>query len=112
LTTEDMDLAPRRVIAVILIAWAPLMVLSALQGGLIGPGHGTPFIKDIGYQLRFLVVAPLLVVAEVVAHRRLRPIVGQFQARGMVPPHEADRFAAIIGSAARLRNSAVAEVIL
>src|SRR5205085_9960198 len=34
------------------------------------------------------------------------------QARGMVPPHEADRFAAMVGSAARLRNSAVAEVIL
>jgi hypothetical protein len=112
LSTEGMGLAHRRVIAVILIAWAPLMVLSALQGGLIGDGRGTPFIEDIGYQLRFLVVAPLLIIAEVIVHLRMRPIVGQFEIRGLVRPREAARFAAAIDGAARWRNSMLAEVAL
>jgi hypothetical protein len=107
-----MDLAPRRVIAAILIAWAPLMLLAALQGGLFGAGHGTPLIRDIGYHLRFLVVAPLLIIAEVVVHRRLRPIVAQFRSRGLVRAHEADRFAAIVQGAANLRNSVLAELLL
>ena len=112
LSTEGMGLAHRRVIAVILILWAPLILLSALQGGLVGAGHGTPFIEDVGYQLRFLVVAPLLIIAEVIVHLRLRPIVGQFQARGLVRPRDAARFAAAVDGAARWRNSVLVEVML
>ncbi len=112
LSNEGMGLVGRRIIAVILIAWAPLMLLSALQGGLVGAGHGTPFIEDIGYQLRFLIVIPLLIIAEVIVHRRMRPIVGQFQIRGLVRPQEGARYAAALGGAARWRNSVLAEVIL
>jgi hypothetical protein len=87
-------------------------LLAALQGGLFSAGHGTPLIKDVGYHLRFLVVAPLLIIAEGIVHRRLRPIVGQFTARGLVRAHEADRFAAIVHRAENLRNSVLAEILL
>ncbi len=112
LSTEGLGLVGRRVVTVILIAWVPLVALSALQAGLIGPGHGTPFIKDIGYQLRFLIVMPLLIVAEVIVHRRMRPIVAQFRLRGLVRPDQEARFAAALDQAARWRNSAAAEIIL
>ena len=107
-----MGLLGRRIIVLTLIAWAPLVALSALQGGLVGAGHGTPFIEDIGYQLRFLVVLPLLIGAEVIVHRRMRPIIGQFRARGLVPPDQEERFAALFDGAARWRNSVLAEMVM
>ncbi len=112
LTSDTLGLAYRRIIAVVLVTWAPLMGLSALQGGLVGEGRGTPFIEDIGFQLRFLVVGPLLIIAEVIVHRRMRPIVGEFRVRNLVRPQQEARFAAALDSAATWRNSVLAEVIL
>jgi hypothetical protein len=111
LSNEALGLAHRRIVAALAVLWAPLIVLSALQGRLIGPGV-QGFLQDVGFQLRFLVVAPLLILAELVVHRRMRPIIEQFGARGLVRPEEAGDFDAALGEAARSRNSALAEAIL
>jgi hypothetical protein len=108
LSDSALGLVHRRIVAAILILWAPLVVLTALQGGLIGPGERS-FLRDVGFQLRFLVVVPLLILAEMVVHWRMRPIVDEFRSRGLVRPAQAVRFEAAIGEAARWRNSAWAE---
>ena len=112
LADAAMGLAHRQVLAAILIMWAPLIVLSALQGRLYGPARQMPFIEDIGFQLRFLIVAPLLIVAELIVHRRMRPVIAQFRGRGLVRPYQADRFEAALKEAARWRNSMLAEALL
>jgi hypothetical protein len=111
LSDDVLGLAHRRIIAAILILWAPLVVLSALQGGLLGQGEHS-FLRDIGFQLRFLLVVPLLILAELIVHLRLRPIVEEFRVRSLVPPNQAARFEAAIDEAMRWRNSVLAEVIL
>ena len=62
--------------------------------------------------VRFLVALPLLLVAELVVHQRMRLIVRQFIERGIVPARFLPEFEAIIGSAMRLRNSVMIEVSL
>lgn len=62
--------------------------------------------------VRFLVALPLLLLAELVVHQRMKPIVRQFVERGIVPQQARAEFEAIIGSAMRLRNSMVIEVLL
>jgi hypothetical protein len=84
--------------------------LAAWQGALIGPGR--TLMNDVGFQLRFLVAAPLLILAEIVVHRRMRLIVGEFRARGLVRPGEAARFDDAVGDALRWRDSALAELLL
>jgi hypothetical protein len=111
LSDDALGLAHRRIITGILILWAPLVVLSALQGVLLGNGSHA-FLKDVGFQLRFLVVVPLLLVAELIVHLRLRPLVNEFRVRGLVRPQEMARFEDAVGEAMRWRNSALAEVIL
>jgi hypothetical protein len=69
-------------------------------------------INDIGFQLRFLVAAPLLILAELVVHRRMRLIVGQFRARDLIGPGEAERFDDAVADALRWRDSVLAEVLL
>ncbi len=112
LSDAALGLVHRRIIGAVVIMWAPLVALSAAQGPLVGPGRALPFLNDIGFQLRFLVATPLLIVAEPIVHLRLRLIISQFQVRGLVPPSEAARFAGALDEATRLRNSALAEALL
>ena len=39
-----------------------------------------PFLADIEVHIRFLLVLPLLILAELVVHQRMRPVVRQFLA--------------------------------
>jgi len=55
---------------------------------------------------------PLLVVAELVVHERMRLVVKQFLQRQLIPADARIRFDAAIASAVRMRNSVAAEVML
>jgi hypothetical protein len=112
LTDDALGLVRRRIAFFAMITWAPLLVLSALQGSLLGGGRSMSFLSDIGSHLRFLVAVPLLIIAEPVVHRRMRPMVDQFQVRGLVQPRQMGRFADALSEARRLRNSVVAEILL
>jgi hypothetical protein len=111
LAGDALELLRRRLIIVSLSAWLPLLILSTVSG-LAWSGVKVPFLLDIEVHIRFLVALPLLVVAELVVHQRLRPVVRQFLERNLVPADSRARFDAAVASAVRLRNSIVAEVIL
>jgi hypothetical protein len=93
------------------IAWLPLLILSVCEGNAWGAGK-LSFLADIDSYARFLIAMPLLVVAELVIHERMRPVVRQFLERGLVPENERGNFENAIASALRLRNSVPAEVCL
>jgi len=109
---DALELARRRIVAVVLIGWVPLLVLALAQGDAWGGGIAVPFIKDVEAHVRFLVAVPLLVAAELLVHMRLRPIAGEFLARGLVPEDSLARFRECLQSAFRLRNSIVAEIAM
>src|SRR4051812_21960306 len=112
LSDDELMLVRQRVIVISLFAWLPLLLLSALQGQAL---HGTvavPFLLDFDVHLRFLLAMPLLIGAEVVVHRRMLPVARQFLQRHLVPESAMARFDSAIESALRLRNSALAEVLL
>jgi hypothetical protein len=112
LSDDAMELARRRIIVISLIAWLPLLALSALEGQALRGGAAVPFLMDVEAHARFLVALPLLIVAELVVHQRMRLVVRQFLERNLVPEHASPRFDAAIASAFRLRNSVLAEVLL
>jgi hypothetical protein len=112
LSGDALQLLRRRVIAISLIAWLPLCILSALGGRLLGGPAGVPFLLDVEVHARFLIAMPLLIIAELVVHRRTRLLVTQFLERELVPESARARFDAAIASAFRLRNSVLAEVLL
>lgn len=112
LTTDTLNLVKRRVIVISLFTWLPLLILSVLAGEELGGAMKVPFIYDVDVHVRFLVALPLLLVAELVVHQRMRLIIRQFIERGIVPARLLPEFEAIIVSAMRLRNSVVIEVSL
>jgi len=112
LAGDTLQLLHRRVIVLSLVAWAPLLALSALDGYLWGSRVALPFLRDIEMHVRLLVALPLLIVAELIVHRRMRLVVAQFIDRGLISQDARARFEAIIASAVRLRNSITAELLL
>jgi len=77
LTGDALELLRRRILVISLIAWLPLLVLSALEGQALGGSAAIPFLLDVDVHVKFLVVMPLLIIAEFVVHRRLRFVVKQ-----------------------------------
>ena len=112
LADDALMMVRQRVVVIALLAWLPLLVLSAIEGNLLGGGLSVPFLLDAEVHIRFLVAMPLLIVAELVVHRRMRPLVQQFLERNLIPENAMTRFDAAIASAFRLRNSVLAEVLL
>ena len=112
LSDDALLLVRQRVIVIALFAWLPLLLLSALEGNLWGGSTVVPFVFDVEVHVRFLVALPLLILAELVVHRRMRPLLQQFLERNLIPENAMMRFEAAIASAFRLRNSVLAEVLL
>jgi hypothetical protein len=106
------ELVTRRVIALALITWLPLLALSITEGHAWGNSVKVPFLFDVDVHPRFLLALPLLIVAELVVHRRMRLVVGTFVKRGLLPSDARGKFDAAIAAAMRLRNSVLAEVLL
>jgi hypothetical protein len=94
------------------VAWVPLLLLSIAEGHAWGESVTLPFLQDVELHVRLLIALPLLVMAELVVHLRMRPVVGLFLERGLIPKAARHQFDAAVASAIRLRNSVAAEVLL
>jgi hypothetical protein len=112
LSDDALMMARQRIIVITLLAWLPLLVLSALKGQALGGSTAVPFLRDLEVHIRFLAALPLLIIAEIAVHRRMRPLLRQFLGRNLIPEDARPRFDAAIASAFRLRNSVLAEVLL
>ncbi|MEM5341335.1 hypothetical protein [Paraburkholderia azotifigens] len=109
---DALELVRQRVLVITLVAWLPLLVLAALEGHLLDRSVTIPFLLDMEVHIRFLVAVPILIIAELVVHRRLRPITRAFLDRKIIPETSASRFDEAIRAAFRLRNSVAAELLL
>ena len=112
LSGDGMEFTRRRVLAAAMLGWLPLLLLSIVEGHAWGGGVALPFLRDIETHARLLLMGPLLILAEVTVHRVLSAIVRQFIERGLVPEAARAKFDAAIGSAMRLRDSVLAELLM
>jgi|SRR6185369_9661750 len=112
LSDDALLLVSQRVVFISLLAWLPLLLLSAVQGQLWSGAVAVPFLFDLEVHIRFLVVVPLLVIAEPLVHQRLHPIGQEFLRRRLIPVPALARFDDALRSAYRWRNSALAEALL
>jgi hypothetical protein len=99
----------REVVVITLLAWLPLMFLSVIERHAIGGAIKIPFLHDIEANVRFLVALPVLLIAEVVVHDRISPLVRRFVQRRIVVTEDLSRFNAAVTSALRSRDSLAVE---
>lgn len=111
LTGDNLELLHRRLLVIVSLAWLPMLVLDLVASRPDLPSRLT-FLHDVEVQARFLVALPVLILAELIVHSRLRPVVQRFVKRRIVRGGDLPRFEASIESAVRLRNSIPIEVVL
>src|SRR5215469_4825951 len=111
LVRPSLELLLRRIIAISLFCWAPLFLLALVAGQAVG-GVKVPFLFDLGVHTRFLVALPLLIASEPIVHKRMKSVVEQFLKRGIIRSQSRAQFEAMVGSAMRLRNSMIAEIVI
>jgi hypothetical protein len=111
LSGTRLQLARRRALVLSLFAWLPPFVLAALEGNAWG-GAREPFLLDPAAYARFLVAVPLMIAAEVIAHRRMGLAVNAFVTRGLLGTSGLRKLESARAAALRLRNSRVVEAVL
>jgi len=112
LADDTLELVGRRIVLLAGLGWVPLLLLSIAAGQAWGASVALPFLHDIEIHLRLLVAVPLLLIAELIVHRRMGAVARQFVERGLISDSGWERFEAAIASVVRLRNSKTAEALL
>jgi hypothetical protein len=100
----------RRAIMVALVTWCPPLILSAFAHSATSWAQLHSFVTDISVHARFLIAAPLLILAETVCISRLSSIALHFVEDSVVRESEIPRFNAVCNSIIRLRDSTAVEV--
>ena len=108
LSGGDLEWPSRRMLAVAVVTWLPLLVLAGRQPV---PG-GIDFLHDIEAHLRFLAAIPVLLAGEVLAQIRFGGTVRQFVLRGIVLPRERARYDAIVASARKVADSNLLDILI
>lgn len=99
----------RRLLIITLFAWLPLLLLTNF-GSSVGNAGRLSLLHDVEVHVRFLIALPVLIVAELIVHARMRPVVRRFIERRIVLPQDLPCFQSAIRAAIKLRNSIALEV--
>jgi hypothetical protein len=101
----------RRAWIVALVSWGFLLGLSMVQEFLRHDGSLRSFLLDFGAHGRFLIAAPIFILAEGTCLPILGRMTRSFQDFGMVRDRDRERFDTAVRATRRLLNSTVAEVL-
>jgi hypothetical protein len=112
LCDQNLGLLKKRILAISLLVWLPLLILSIIEGQALAGEVSVPFLYDFEAHLRFLVAIPLFMIAEILVHRRLQPIVREFILRDLIPEQHSDQFKSAINLSLRLQNSIFPELFI
>jgi len=95
----------RRAVLAALIAWLPLVILSAIDGMAIGATRQESMLLDIAVHARYLIALPLLVIAESVTLPFLAVTAGHFGATGLVASESRPRYKELLESTRAMLTS-------
>ncbi|MBV8553235.1 MAG: hypothetical protein JOY54_18205 [Acidobacteriaceae bacterium] len=102
----------RRVIVLLLLTWAPLLILSLAAGTAFGTSVRIPLLKDFSIYGRFLVGIPLLLLAEIVIDPWIQHVVSKFASSGVVRERDRPAYDALLKKVAQRRDSGLVELIV
>lgn len=101
-----------KVLLIMAVTWLPLLLLSLVGGHAVSSDVTLPFFYDPEVHARFLIVLPLLELAEIVVALSLGVQARHLLEMGIVPHEERAAFRRAQAAALRLRSSGFAEVSL
>lgn len=112
LVQEGRSLMARRIVLIVLVAWAPLVVLALIQGFALGPTRLESFLMDFAANVRFLVTVPAFILAEGMCGARVLSTVRQLLSAGLIEESDRLEFETNVRDSVRLSRSGKAEAVL
>jgi hypothetical protein len=110
LSGDTLELLRRRILAITIFTWLPLLLFSVIEGHALGGSLNISFLRDVEAQVRLLIALPILLGAELVAHIRLGSVVRGLVERNIVAVEDRPKFDAAVQSARRVRDSVAVEM--
>jgi hypothetical protein len=102
----------RQAALALLICWAPLALLTTVEGTFLGASNADAFVFDMAVHTRFLIVLPLFAFASNVMLPRLGAVIRYFAEMDLVQAVDRPRYDAAVETARRLNASLTAAVLL
>jgi hypothetical protein len=101
-----------RALLVGVIAWVPLVLLSAVEGLALRPDPRESMLLDIAAHARYLIGLPLLVIAEAACLPGIASIARHFDDMGLIPPANRPRYEYLVDSTRRVLASPRTDVAI
>ena len=101
-----------KVLALLLLTWVPLLVLSALAGHLLPGAVKIPLLRDIESNGRLLISLPLLELARRIVVASFVIQTRSFVGMGLIPEPQLPRFHTAVVHAIRMRQNWLAEATI
>src|SRR5262245_12789516 len=102
----------RRAVLAAALVWLPLLILSAIESLAYKENRVASLIDDLSVGFRYLIVVPLLILAEDFTIVRIGQIGRHFVDAGLIKASDRPRFDAIIAQSRRLLISTHVEVLV
>jgi hypothetical protein len=102
----------KRSIILVVATWIPLLILSALQGLMIGDKTDIPFLYDLTTHFRLLLVIPLMIFAEKSVDLRLNEFIDQFFIGGIIRESDRPLYMSIRSKGKRLIESLWPDILI
>jgi len=98
-----------RALVVMLVSWPPLAVLLMVTEVVTGKPVLSSFFSDVGCYARYVIAAPLLILAEGDTIPIFGKVIRHFLAGGFIPDKETKNYNAAVSSTRRLLDSRLVE---
>ena len=102
----------KRSIAIILVTWLPLLILSAFQGLAWGSRTNLNFIEDFATHAKYLLVVPILIFSEHSVDNRLKILTAQFFKSGILTDNDLPAYQRLKVLTKNLSESGWADLVI
>jgi len=109
---EDKYHARRLILLFIGITWLTLLILSAIEGGLYEAGIGISFLTDINPHVRYLIVAPILLIAGQIIDPLVAGVIQHLKTSGLLPDNSHAEYSTAVDNLVRRRDSTGSDIVI
>ncbi|NNF97279.1 MAG: hypothetical protein HKM94_10165 [Halobacteria archaeon] len=102
----------RLILLFIGVTWLPLLILTALEGNLYNVGTGVSYLTDFNPHVRFLITAPLLLLAGQIIDPLVGAVVQHLKTSGVLPESGRAQFSNALNNLTQRRDSIWPDIII
>lgn len=102
----------RRHLVLIALCWVPLVLLTAIEGNLFNSSLDSPFIYDLTPYVRYLIVLPLLINADIIIDQLIISVLQSIRSSGILGEDNKERYYKAVEKFSQRKDSYFADIVI